>query len=452
MILRASVPVMIGMLSVLAEPTRAQGPATEGLAAYLAHPDASFAWEVTSNDTTEAGTVYSFRFVSQNWRGGDWSHLLRVYEPKELKNPNLMLLFITGGSSRSVVKPEDHVQGFSLANACGSRVAVLPQVPNQPLLGDRFEDDLIGETFVKYLETQEGDWPLLFPMVKSAVQAMNALQAWGQQRGKPVEGFVVTGASKRGWTTWLTGAMDRRVKAIAPMVIPTLNMKAQTRHQLESWGKYSEQIEDYTRRGLTEKFDDPVGSKLWRMVDPYSYLDRITVPVLQINGTNDRYWTLDSMNLFWDDIRAPKGVVYLPNAGHGLDVQRDWAIHAVGALVRTVAAGEALPAVETRVTPVVNGKMRLEVISSHAPKSVQLWEAASETRDFRESKWTARTDSGSGSDSVRAVYTIALPENGFAAAFADLTFEVDGLTYHLSTPIRILGSDGEIKPRVLATR
>ena len=125
----------------------------------------------------------------------------------------------------------------------------------------------------------------------------------------------MTGGSKRGWTTWLTGAVDDRVVAIAPMVIVMLNLGKQGPNQLKVWGKYSEQIDDYVERGLTEKTETPEGTKLWKMVDPFTYRDRLTKPKLLINGTNDRYWTLDALDLYWDGLKGPKYLVELPNAG-----------------------------------------------------------------------------------------------------------------------------------------
>src|SRR5205807_4298343 len=114
--------------------------------------------------------------------------------------------------------------------------------------------------------------PLLFPMVKSVVRAMDVVQSFSQQEWQvKVQKFVISGASKRGWTTWLTGAIDPRVKAISPFVIDTLNMRKQNVHQREAFGAYSEEIDDYTGRGLVPMPDTPEANRLWNMVDPYFY-------------------------------------------------------------------------------------------------------------------------------------------------------------------------------------
>lgn len=60
----------------------------------------------------------------------------------------------------------------------------------------------------------------LFPMTKSVIRAMDTVQAWASEyHQQDIRKFVVVGASKRGWTAWLTAAVDSRVVAIAPIVI-----------------------------------------------------------------------------------------------------------------------------------------------------------------------------------------------------------------------------------------
>ena len=403
-----------------------------GLDDYVKRPDPTFAWKVVGEDATEAGRVVHLDVTSQTWKGIVWQHRLRVYEPKAVKYPDAMLLFITGGNTESRAKADDHQFGFALAKLCGGRVAVLPQVPNQPLLGGKSEDTLIAETFIRSLETKDADWPLLLPMVKSAVRSMDAVQAWAKGASRPeVAKFVVAGASKRGWTTWLTGAVDPRVAGIAPMVIVTLNMKAQNANQLEIWGRNSEQIDDYTSRGLTDRFDAPERKALWELVDPYFYLDRLTMPKLLINGTNDRYWTLNALDLYWDDLRGPKNVVYLPNAGHGLDQNRDYALNGLGAFFRHVVTARPMPQVSWFFARPADGPMRLTVASSPPPKLAKVWTALAEKRDFRDSPW----ESVPMAADARMTADIPQPGKGRVAAFADLEYEIDGLTYHLATQI-----------------
>ncbi len=422
----ALVSLAIGL--ALPSATRADLPA------YLATDDGAFRWEVTETREADEGRVTHMRLVSQRWQDEPWTHAVRIYEPKRVEHREFALLFITGGGTDSRPKPEDDALGFQLATLCRGRVVVLPQVPNQPLLGGKHEDALIAETFVRYLDNGDETLPLLFPMVKSAVKAMDAAQQWALTTDRPpILKFVVTGASKRGWTTWLTGASDSRVAAIAPMVIPTLNMRAQNKHQVEVWGKYSEQIEDYTRRGLIEAVETPKGEKLWRMIDPYSYRDKLAMPKLQINGTNDRYWTLDSLNLYWNQLVGPSHVVYLPNAGHGLEKNREYATHGIAAIYRLTARGATLPPFSWSFA---DGESDV-ILKVDAPgsESVQLQVAEAAERDFRESRWEPRDAT---EDDV-VTFRRDRPSIGRSAIFADATYRLDDLEYHLSTQIREFG-------------
>ncbi len=404
-----------------------------GLDEYVKKPDPSYAWKyVETKDFPDDVKVHQLSLTSQTWKDIVWTHVVSIIEPKVQLHPDAAVLYITGGKIGDSQRQGDLAVGFAIAKNTKSRVVVLPQVPNQPLLGNKTEDTLIAETFVRYLDTRDEEWPLLFPMVKSAIRAMDAAQAFAKEKNAPIERFVVTGASKRGWTTWLTGASDPRVKAIAPMVIPTLNFPAQNAHQLENFGKFSEQVGDYTARGLMDRFELPERNRLWHMVDPLSYRDRLTMPKFQINGTNDPYWTLDSMNIYWDELKGPSYVVYLPNAGHGLDKNREYATQAIGAIYHNAIGGMAMPQLSWKHGDTDSGALLLTVTSHPAPKSAQLWTATSPTLDFRKSPWTASP--------LKAGTTMAgdvkLPKSGNVALLADLEYEIDGYVFHMSTQVR----------------
>jgi PhoPQ-activated pathogenicity-related protein len=196
--LLALAPAAFAADAVPAVDQSVDGQPEEALARYVAKPEPAYGWKLVEKNNLEGMTLYKLEMTSQTWQDIDWQHALYVYEPSELKFHDHAILFVAGGSRLGPPRAEEQLIAVGLANLSGGRVAILKQVPNQPLFDDRYEDDLITETWLKYLQTGDANWPLLFPMVKSAVKAMDTLRELGEKEGwaEPVEKFVITGASK----------------------------------------------------------------------------------------------------------------------------------------------------------------------------------------------------------------------------------------------------------------
>jgi len=416
--------------------THGLGATDNALEAYVRKPDASFEWKVNHRYKTNGFTGALVNLTSQTWREGDWKHAVQIVRPTTLRHPEIAFLFVTGdGSGKSYIP-----MLMKLANEAGAVAALVANVPNQPLYGGRNEDALIAYTFVQYMKTGDETWPLLFPMTKSAVRAMDAVQQFAEkEHGQKIEKFVVAGASKRGWTTWLTGAVDKRVVGIAPMVIDMLNMRAQTDWAMKVYGKQSEQIRDYTETGMIEKMDSPPMVTLRSWVDPYSYRDRYTnIPKLLLLGTNDRYWTVDSLRHYWDDLPGPKLVFQTPNAGHNLgDGQQ--ATETLAELFQMVADGEELPKMEWTLK--AGEKPSLNVKVNRPAKAIRVWTVDSKDRDFRDDKWASKELEVKRGSSI-ADTEIEKPTNGYRAFMGEVVLTNSlGHEYKLSTQVQVVPDD-----------
>jgi len=356
-------------------------------------------------------------------------------------------MYITGGSNW-INQPKwrkadnDEALRFAqIAHKTGSLVAVLRQVPNQPLYVGKTEDELISFTFDQYLKTGDAEWPLLFPMVKSAVKAMDAIQEYSfKELRLQIDRFVVSGGSKRGWTTWLTGAHDKRVTAIAPMVIDVLNMKPQMDYQLEFWGSYSPMIQDYTNLQIQDRMGEEAGTALNRMVDPYSYKEKLSKPKFIFNGTNDPYWPIDAIKFYYDDLVGEKYLHYVPNAGHSLGDGKQ-AIQALAAYFATVVNGQPHPQV-TWETEIVKNKLELKVKGSDGLQEANIWLAESPQREFRDKEWKSTAlQRTSRKPEVTAI--VDLPTEGYKALYVELLYPSPlGGNYSKATRTFVLDSDG----------
>jgi PhoPQ-activated pathogenicity-related protein len=430
---------MIGLVSFTVLSLYAT-PSLADLERYLQKPEAQFGWKLKERiDSEQSGDrIYDLHFISQTWQENAWEHQLQVYQPRTVAPNATMFLWVTGGSAR----PAYVSLGMELARKIGAPVAFLYHIPNQPLLENKLrEDDLIAETFVRYLRTRDENWPLLFPMVKSVVKAMDVLQAFGgQEWNERINNFIVSGASKRGWTTWLTAAVDQRVRAIAPVVIDTLNMRAQMPRQLKAFGAYSSRLAPYTSRGLVPIPETPEGQRLLSMVDPWAYRDRLALPKLIVNGSNDFYWATDALNLYWNGLPGNKWVLYVPNAGHNLQRQDKPESHRLTDLVNGLAAfsrhqmsGRTMPSLTWKHES-VDGKLRLTIEATPGPAAARLWVAQETTRDFRTAKWQEQAVTLANG---RVIGEVTPPGKGHIAFFGELDYEIDGLKYQLSTQVRM---------------
>ena len=81
--------------------------------------------------------------------------------------------------------------------------------------------------------------------------------------------------------------------------------------------------------------------------------------------------------------------------------------------------------------------LKLTVRSDIKPTKVSAWTAASATRDFRKAKWESTAIE---TNSEEYPYELKRPDAGFAAAFGEAVYTIDGQTLYLSTNVRIIGA------------
>ncbi len=438
---------------------------------YLAKKDASYKWRIIDKEmaTPLVGHI-EMVLTSQTWRDLKWNHRVTIYYPKNMENVHHAFLLISGGdwnderekereaklreerkereARKAAGQPEskpkqsmefdEGTMASMLVNKIRMPTIVLNNVPLQPIFDGKTEDAIISYTFEKFVETGEPDWPLLLPMTKSAVRCMDAVQELAKKEWKTqIQGFIVAGGSKRGWTTWLTASMDKRVSACAPAVIDVLNMSVQMKHQLATWGKYSEMINDYTMRGIQDKMDTPHGKELLKIVDPYSYQQRAKMPKMLIFGTNDRYWPLDACNIYWNDLVGEKYLLYIPNKGHAcIDIPR--LLSNCGAMTMLGAGRVTFPKYTWDIKTSEKG-LTLNVGVEKAPKQMVIWRTEAPTRDFREAKW--RSEPMKEADGG-FTFDVPMPETGYAAAFGEALFDLGNANQvYLSTNVKIIGKD-----------
>jgi hypothetical protein len=232
--------------------------------------------------------------------------------------------------------------------------------------------------------------------------------------------------------------VDERVKAVVPVVIDVLNMDEQMRHHHRVYegvtqrtvGGYAEAIRDYVNLDVIQRMDTPEGQALLKIVDPYEYRERLTLPKYLINATGDQFFVPDSAQFYFGDLTGPKYLRYVPNGDHGLSGAPD--VYAGLQVFYEAAAGDIpLPSFSWTVDGTA-----IRVVCEDTPLEVKLWQATLPgLRDFRLDTTGPIWQSSVLTAAEENVFVaeVSRPAAGYTGFFVELRFAVPGLNPILFT-------------------
>lgn len=433
--------------------------------------DPAFAYALMhTHELGDEATGYTLRLISQTWRDEtevshpEWTHDLQIVRPHNADS-NTALLLISGGRRTDTSPDKLDETLLELAKATRSVCVLLPNVPNQPLAiideddpqgtKGRVEDDLLAQSWVRAINERDASWVVQIAMVKSAIAAMDATQGFlaSQPDAINIEDFVVTGASKRGWTTWLTGAVDDRIRGLMPIVIDTFKLTQSAEHHWHSYGEWSPAIHDYTDRKLFKPLSTRRGRVVRQNVDPYFYRDRYTMPKYLLNSAGDQFFLPDTTQNYIDELPGETRLRFVPNTDHDLDQKHDTqpdghqgSLESLAGFYEAIEHGRELPKLSWVHARGVNlsgdrpAHTNLSIRCDRDPVHVVLWKAHNpDGRDFRQSTignaWVATPLNATRAH--RAGVEIQIPEKGYIAYFFEVRFDIphQDLDVTFTTPV-----------------
>ena len=415
---------------------------------WVAAPNTEYSYTLVNTIGAGGYTGYVYDVTSQKWRDAPaevdrdlWQHWVNIIVPTTVSHTKAMI-FIGGGSNGGSVPSSVDAMLAQFAVDTSSIVVEVCMIPNQRISftdetnpiyipGGRTEDELIAFTWDKFKTTGDATWLARLPMTEGVVRAMDLTQI----AYPTITGFLVAGGSKRGWTTWTTAAADSRVEAICPLVIDVLNVEHSMQHHWDAYGYWADAIWDYEEMGVMDWMHTTEFRDMMAIVDPYSYVDRLTMPKYVMSSTGDQFFLPDSSQFYWDALQGQKHLRYVPNTDHGLDSE---AINNFEAYYEAYLNGVSLP--EFSWTKEPDGALHVQTTT--APSQVLLWSATNATeRNFRLDTIGAAWSSSVLTDQGGGLYIGALapPSAGWTAFFVELTYPSGGVSpFKFTTEVSVV--------------
>ncbi|KAI0219842.1 Autocrine proliferation repressor protein A [Lamellibrachia satsuma] len=192
-------------------------------------------------------------------------------------------------------------------------------------------------------------------MTKAVVRAMDTVTDCTRRLipGICITRFVIAGLSKRGWTTWTTTAVDKRVIAQMPMVMTAL--------------KFREVCQTHKTALAT------------------GFINKYTLPTMMVDGTGDQFFLPDASHIFFNALPGPKYIQMMPNHDHSLSPLRD-IVRVMEAFTIRIVTGCRFPQVSWQLIETATGGKIVFKSSGVRPLCVRSWFAYTTSdirRDFR---------------------------------------------------------------------
>lgn len=383
---------------------------------YLRIPDRAFTWKDTglrlrgtAPDTGVACTLHILRMTSQTWLRGvstkpKWVHHVVLVEPENLVKggPKSGWASLILGDTMLVseqmlaAQPDANMKvAMGLATRLGALSAVLYGVPNE---FNMFSDDPMHQGVLLQEEEKAYSWMHVIdhpnkpefmvelPNVKSVVRGMDVLQNYtaGLPAGA-ISSFAVSGFSKRGMATWMTAAVDSRVKAILPGAMP-LHIHSMIKDLYRSYGNAPIATIPYFFRDLFGHLDDSSAVYLFKTIDAFNYMEKLSVPKFVMMTGSDDFMLVDATRPWLHKIPGETYFLMKPNREHLMQMSVIDFLPPSAAFLEGIMTNQSTPQVAWNISE-DEGTITAHVGGEHVPHTVRLWTArtckAHGRRDFR---------------------------------------------------------------------
>lgn len=401
-----------------------------------------------------------YQLTSQYWTPEDlvspaaWQHEVEIFIPEGSTSTQGLVVINNGINHGTETIPASSPTDFSIdtlqniARATNTLVIAISTIPNQYLEYQqdgtpRKEDYSVARSWRLFMEAPDtrSTLPLNIPMTAAVSQAMTMAQQALPE--KALDSFIVTGLSKRGWTTWFTAINDSRVSAIVPFVIDLLNTRVALEHMYQSYGgNWPIAFAPYYQDEIDKKLETPGFTKLMQIIDPLQYLDteyqaRLSIPKYIINASGDDFYVPDNTDFYYDKLPGVKALRVAPNSSHyGITAFSEQSLIT---FVNRLHQSTSMP----QMNASIGMKDKLQTLTVHlseVPEKAVLWVAANpEARDFRYAcgvRYTAFPLAITPENTIEIALTV--PATGWQATFIEATFN-DGFV--ATTPVYVLPKD-----------